>query len=118
MRRSWEYIKTKKNRVRKPLAVGCFSGSTNVVGVDRLKALHVSNLKPGTTAEDFQEFLLTKFSSAKCEILNSKYPDSYSSFKVLIPTSEYKKALDGENWPDKANVRQFFQPKKINQPPN
>lgn len=55
------------------------------------KALHVSNLKPDTETEDLNKFLLKSFSDVKCEALNSRFPESYSSFKVLIPMAEIDK---------------------------
>lgn len=112
----WKVVSRKRStHVRnRPLVVGSFSGSTSVEGVEKFKAFHVSNLKPSTTVEDLQSFLNKNFAIAKCEKLSSKYPDSYSSFKVLIPDSDYEKALDGSNWPNKANVHRFFRPRVVN----
>lgn len=112
----WKLVNNKKTnrKRRKTLVVGSYSGSSSVEGVDSYKALHVSNLRPDTTAEELQTFLRQNFSVVKCEKLSSRFPDAYSSFKVLIPSSEYKKALDGSNWPNKVNVHHFFHRRKMN----
>lgn len=106
-----------KRRSSRTLVVGNFSGSSNVQGIDKMKFLHVSNLKPSTTADDLFTFLTRNFSNnIKCEPLKARYPESYASFKVEIPTSEYDKALVASNWPNRANVRPFYQRRLTDQP--
>lgn len=113
----WKVVSHKRRSPkRKALVVGTNSVNTNVEGIEKYRALHVSNLKTETSTEDLQNFLKTKFSDIKCEKLVSKYPESYSSFKVLIPSSEFEKALDGSNWPNKASINRFFQRKQPNRP--
>lgn len=98
------------------LVVGSSTGSTSVEGLDRFKAFHVSNLRPDTTEDNLKNFLKKNFSNVICEKLVSRYPEEYASFKVLIPRSEYEKALDSENWPNKVNVHHFFHRRKIHRP--
>lgn len=108
----WTEVKYRrpKQKFNRPLVVGDFSGSSKVEGIEKMKFLHVSNLKPDTKAEDLLSFLNKNFSNkVKCESLKSRFPDSYSSFKVTIPASEYEKALIASNWPNRASVRYFFQ---------
>lgn len=111
----WKFVKNKNRKPRKTLVVGTYSGAADVEGLDKFKAFHVSNLKPDTSVENLQNFLKNKFSNVICEKLSSRYPNSYSSFKVLIPSSEYNKALEGSNWPNKVNVHHFFHRKRTNQ---
>lgn len=114
----WNVVSHKRSTRKrsKTLVVGTNSSSSNVEGVEKFKAFHLSNLKPGTTVENLELFLKKNFSIVKCEELKSRYPESYSSFKVLVPSSEYDKALVGSNWPNNANVHRFFQQKKVNRP--
>lgn len=113
----WSVVSHKRTtRKRKALVIGSFSGDSTVEGIDKFKALHVSNLKPETSVENLQNFLKKNFTNIQCEKLISKYPESYSSFKVLVPESEYEKALVGSIWPNKASVRRFFQPRKVKHP--
>lgn len=105
-------IETKPNRT---LVIGENTLSTSVQGIERLRPLHVTNLRPNTTAEDLMSFLRQNFSdNVRCETLKSRFPDNYSSFKVMIPASEYDKALIPSSWPHHANVRQFFRPRVSN----
>lgn len=114
----WNIVSHKRShRKRLPLIVGSYSGDSPVEGIDKFKAFHVSNLKPETKEIDLQNFLLKSFSNVKCEQLKSKYPESYASFKVLIPDSECEKVRDGSNWPSKATVHRFFQSRKVDRPP-
>lgn len=112
-RSEWTDVSHKKKAKKRSrtLVVGSNSESSSVEGVGKFKAFHLSNLKPDTTTENLQKFLNEHFTSVKCEKLTSKFPDSYSSFKVLILSSEYDKALDGSNWPNKASVHRFFRPR-------
>lgn len=110
----WEKVtyKKPKRHSNRTLVVGEFS-SANVQGIEKMKTLHVTNLRPDVKKEDFQSFLLQKFSAnVKCEPLNSRFPEAYSSFKVTIPISDYDKALIPSNWPNHASVRNFFRSKK------
>lgn len=113
----WKLVgqhKRTKKRSSRTLVVGNFSGPSNVEGIEKFRALHVTNLKPDTTVENLQVFLGGKFSQVKCEALSSRYPQDYASFKVMIPTDEYDRALIGTNWPNRAIVHNFFQRKKAN----
>lgn len=100
---------SKKGRSpRRALVVGNFTGDSSVGGVVKYKALHVTGLQPDTSAENLITFLQPKFSSVKCEALKSKYPESYASFKVLIPKNEFDKAKDASCWPNNVSVYNFF----------
>lgn len=98
-----------KRKNRSPLVVG---NCAEVQGVERMRAFHVSRLRPDTTAESLRDFLKGRFSSVECERLQSRYPDSYASFKVLIPSSEYDKVQIADNWPNYASIHHFFQKRK------
>lgn len=93
---SWQTVTSGKKRksFRRALVVGNYSRVSNIEGIEKYKPLHVTNLKPDTTAEELLTFLQPNFTDAKCEALKSKYPESYSSFKVLIAKSQFEKALD------------------------
>lgn len=107
--KGWRKVRSKKSKsARKALVVGNYAGSSTVKGIDRKISFHVSNLKPETTVEELQSFLVTNFPEVKCESLKSRYPESYTSFRVEIYHSNYEKAMLAENWPIKACVRNFF----------
>lgn len=113
----WQKVSHNKNKKKKQktLVVGSFSGPTNVEGIRKYKALHVSNLKPDTKVDDLQSFLLKNFSDVKCEAMKSRFPDSYSSFKVLIPSDEFEKVSVQSHWPNRASVHYFHQRRPMDQ---
>lgn len=114
----WKVVNRKRpiRKTRKSLVTGSYTGAAEVEGLDKIVALHVSNLKPETSVENLEHFLNRNFTYVKCEKLTSRYPDSYSSFKVLISSCDYGKALNGANWPNKVNVHRFFQ-RRVTQHP-
>lgn len=81
----------------------------------KFKALHVSNLKSETKPEDLKSFMLTTFSEVKCELLESRYPDSYSSFKVLNPSEQYDNVPVQAHWSNRASFHNSYQRKSIDQ---
>lgn len=102
-----------KRKTSRTILIGNFTGESSVQGIEKVKYLHVSNLRPDTTAEELMSFLTKQFSSnIKCEPIKSRFPESYSSFKVGIPISEYEKALLPSNWPNHASVHNFFRRKQ------
>lgn len=116
-----KYEWKKVQRKRKPktseraLVVGSYAGSTTIEGIEKYKILHVSNLKPDTTVDGMTTFLKQNFTDVKCEAIQSRYPDCYASFKVMIPSSQFQKALEGTSWPNRASVHYFRQRRPSNQ---
>lgn len=96
------------------MVVGQCSEPTTVQGVEKLRALHVSRLSSSTTIEDLQAFLSKKFNNVKCELLKPRFPETYSSFKVIVPVSEFVKVKDANNWPKNASFNFFYQGRKMN----
>lgn len=113
----WRTVVSKKNKrkSRPVLVIGKSLEPSTVEGVEKLRAFHVSRLKPSTTTEDLQTFLNKNFRDVKCEQLQSKYPESYSSFKVLIRNDEFEKVQDSSNWPNNACVNYYFHRQRRNQ---
>lgn len=116
----WHKVTHKKNtnhrKFRPSLVVGSYDGTSDVSGIERRIAFHVSNLKPETTIDNIRSFLNKNFKDVGCEAIKSKRPNEYASFKVTLLRSEKEKALDATNWPNNASVRYFFHRKVENQP--
>lgn len=53
-------------------------------------------------------YLGDKLPGAVVEQLHSRYPDSYSSFKLSVPEGEADKVLDPNLWPSGVFVNHFF----------
>ena len=84
---------------------------------ERKIQLYVSRLHPNTTAEDVTDYLKEKFPEVHCEKSQSKFPDSYSSFKVTISEYNYKFIMNPEIWPNGVYINKFFRPRRENQYP-
>ncbi|PSN32383.1 hypothetical protein C0J52_24589 [Blattella germanica] len=54
-----------------------------------------------------EDYVRCNFPEAKCESLKPKYPESYSSFKVMIDNENFDKAFNGELWPKGTLVKRF-----------
>lgn len=110
----WKSVQSRKTKRknRPALVVGNCTESPTIQGVEKLKALHVSRLNPATSVVDLHNFLSRKFTFVKCETLQSRYPDTYASFKVLIPHGEFDKAKDAANWPKNCSINYFFPSRK------
>lgn len=73
--------------------------------------LFVSRLAPTMTVAHLETYVKESFPEATCEMLKSKYPDAYASFKVIINDSNIDLAMDTEIWPQGTLVTKFFQKK-------
>lgn len=93
-----------KRRSRPVLVIGKSIESYTVEGVENLRAFHVSRLKPSTTKDDLLTFLNRNFKDFKCKPSQSRYYDSYASFKVLIRSDEFEKVQVASNWTNDACV--------------
>ncbi|XP_045460403.1 uncharacterized protein LOC123670871 [Harmonia axyridis] len=106
----WRTVPPRKSsrRNRSALVVGRSAESSTVLGIEKKRALHVSRLRPDTSTDDLKAFLNKNFPSVECEKIQSRYPESYASFKVLIPITEFDKVKNADNWPKNASVNYFF----------
>ncbi|CAG9815509.1 unnamed protein product [Phaedon cochleariae] len=101
---------TKRKR-RRNVIIG--KNSTEIVkGVPKYINLHVYRLKPGTTTDELTHLLKSNFPEVACESLNSKFPELYSSFKVTIMESHFRKAMDPSLWPFGACISRFLEKRK------
>lgn len=87
----------KKNRP--VFVVGQCSEPKTVQGVENLSSSHVLRLGPSITIENLSAFLSKKFNNVKSGPLKSRFPETYASFKVILPVSEFEKELAANNWP-------------------
>lgn len=84
-------------------------GSHNAIEtVPKKLSLHVSRIKPGTTEKQMEAFVQQFFPEAMCELLDSRYPQQYTSFKVTLYSKNMEAALTPQKWPRGALVNKFF----------
>lgn len=87
------------------------SDAPKLQGVPKITSLHVYRLPPSTKAENIINLLKPSFPEAKCEQLQSRHPEVYSSFKVDIFEDNLDSALNPNMWPNNVCVRRFFLPR-------
>lgn len=103
-----------KDAPRKKRRRSIITGSSDILtgrvkGVPRMVALHVYRVSPFTTARDLEELLHSNFPEVSCEVITSKHPNIYSSFKVNIFESNFKAAMNPKLWPYGTCIQRFFE---------
>lgn len=94
--------------------VGQLTDSTtcSLRAAPKLVHFHLTKLHPDTKKEDVLAYTSDKLSDVTVEQLQSKYPDSYSSFKLSVPEDKSDKVLDPTVWPAGAVLNRFFARRK------
>lgn len=100
-----------KPKISSPPVIGNKVGDFALKSVPKLHFIHVSRLSPGTGPEDVRSFVQLTCAVHSCEALQTRYPSSYSSFKVGVSAADVDKLLDASCWPRGVLVRRFFRPR-------
>lgn len=113
-KQEWQTVnykqKTRKNN--KPI-VGNGSLATNHVlkSTDNFAFLHVYKLHPTTSVQELEDFLKPIVGEIKCEKLNSRNPEYYSSFKLTIDDCHVPEVMSANLWPKGVCINKFFHPR-------
>ncbi|CAG9825631.1 unnamed protein product [Phaedon cochleariae] len=111
----WEQVRNRRGRKHRVI-IGKNTENNLVKGVPKFTTLHVSRINKDTTSEALTELLHKHFPEATCEAMNSRYPDSYSSFKVKIRNDNFNKAMDPEVWPYGTCISRFLERRRQTTP--
>lgn len=103
-----EWSQVVKKKRKRPIVIGSNVDNLSVRGVPKFVDLHVYRLDVNTTGAELINFLKPNFPEVKCEALNSKHPELYTSYKVSILQENFKKAMETQYWPKGACIQQFF----------
>lgn len=110
----WRNVKSKKRQ--RTVVVGNNEEITingrEIKSVPKYSDLHVYRLDPSMTADELTALMKPFLPEAQCQVLSSKYPGRYSSFKVTIYSKNWEIAMDSAKWPMGAYIQPFFQPRK------
>lgn len=79
--------------------------------ITKMSHFHITNCDPETTLEDFSAYLKTILPLTQVEMLKSRNPLQYSSFKISVPTEDVPKILKSELWPSGVVINKFFRSK-------
>lgn len=84
------------------------SDGESLKAVPQVGYIHVYRLDPGTSEQAVSEYLKQFIPDCKCEILNSKHPEVYSSFKITVPLNDVEKVMNPNVWPVGTRVNRYF----------
>ena len=111
-RTTWSKVVSRnKQRITVGKNNDCAKGTTNIQGVPKMTSLHAYRFHPNTSVDNVVQFLKTYFPEVKCDKLQSRHPEEYSSFKVDIYEDNLEAALDPSKWPNNVCIRRFFHTK-------
>lgn len=64
------------------------------IGAPKLVHLHVCRINLKKSALDLQQLLMKYFPDIQYESIRVKYPNLYTSFKVIVHEENFKKSMD------------------------
>lgn len=108
---AWTEVTGRRHKKRNNAIVGQGNNSTDIKIAPKKAFLYVSRLDPKTSCAALEKYVKSITPEAKCELLNSKHPDHYSSFKVTIDLHNINKAMNSEAWVPGTYVSRFFHPR-------
>lgn len=104
----WNVARSGKSRKRSGIVGVDSSARGGLRAVHKCVDLHICMLHPSTTANDLEDYLRPSFPEVSCEAVTPRYPEKYSSFKVRLFDSNFKKAMNPAEWPEGVLIRKFF----------
>lgn len=105
----WTRVERKRRSRSNTGIIGINKEESVVRGVARLCHLHVYRLEPSMEPEQLSKFLVSGgVLDVRCEKLNSKFPESYSSFKVTASRKYYEILMKPDLWPEGVCVNRFL----------
>lgn len=105
---------TKKRYIRENNQFWNITGGSTinpVKAIQKKTALFVSRISTDTTLDQFTSMVKQSFPEAECQSVKSRFPDKYSSFKVVINENNFEMASNSNTWPKGAYITKFFQRK-------
>ncbi|CAG9818861.1 unnamed protein product [Phaedon cochleariae] len=108
----WQTVIRKRPNKSRQVITGNNTTNSSVKGVPKLASLHVYRIDKNSTAESLKLLLKDHFPEVVCESITPKYPDLYTSYKVRILESNFRRAMDPAIWPYGACVSRFLEMRK------
>lgn len=105
----WSTVIGRKDKRKRRSVIRGSDSTAQIKGVESYNHLHVYNLDPKLTAEDLNNYMKSKkIERVQCELLKSKHPEKYSSFKVSYPMQYHDEVHTAEFWPENACINRFL----------
>lgn len=105
----FQIVKNKKKYSNKRnITVGAGTNS-KLKAVVKYMYLYISKLDKDTTVNDVEKYLkYMNFNDFKCDKMESKRPDVYSSFRIGVPSHLLEKIKNPDLWPVGCYINRFF----------
>ena len=105
----WVYPRRKTRRNKNTVIYGKADGDTTFKGVVKYLDYHVYRFPPNFNENDVIEYLSSKnISEVKCEKMQSRYPNQYSSFKVSVSIKQDTDFRNPKIWPQYIVINRFL----------
>lgn len=110
-----DFVKKTNRSSQKPHSTG-FTGSnpqtSNIKAVSKMAEIFISRLHPSTTSDQIKTYLGPEFPEIQCESIESKHPETYSSFKITINSNNFTHLMNPDKWPNGVFINKFFRKRK------
>lgn len=105
----FQLITKRKKKMNKPIIGDLVSDQNcNLRAATTLDHWHVYKFHPDTTEDDVASYLKMRFPEIQVEKLQSRYPASYSSFKVSASQTNRNAITQPSLWPTGVRINRFF----------
>lgn len=105
----WEIPRYRRRTNRREKRVYGKATDIEFKGVVKYKDYHFYRLPPNFQVNDLVDHLKSKnINDIKCEKMNSKYPDEYSSYKVSVAWKYEKEFTNPNIWPEYVSINPFL----------
>lgn len=109
----WTTVVNKNKKKSKTSVVGNLINSSKCTlkVVPKKSFVYVTRLDPSTKCDNIVDYLKATFPEIKCESLISKFPTSYSSFKLTVDVDNFEKVMNPDLWPQGTYLDKFYHPR-------
>ena len=108
---TWRTVERNKGNKKISRQKGIIGKQTEIKSIQVVPKkgfIYVSRLAPQTKAEDICNLLRPMFPEVQCTKLDTKYPDYYSAFKVMVDLFNFNDVMDANIWPVGTYVSRYF----------
>lgn len=98
-----------KHRKRRESPIMGTALNSSLKGTITFKHFHVYGIAPETSSAEVVSYLQNnKFKDIKCEKMNAKHPNDYTSFKISVPCEQTEEFKRPELWPSGVKINNYY----------
>lgn len=104
----WEFPRQRSRRRNNNIIYGKGNNDTTFKGVVRYIDYHVFRCPLDLSSGEIVKYLSSQnIPDVKCESMNSRYPEQYTSFKISVPANHVEKFKNPNIWPEYVGIDRF-----------